>query len=273
MPAIFKLFGATLFAGLWLGSATAARAEEPLLVFAAGSLTAAFTELVSAFPAAPGSVAPPVFGPSGVLRQRIEHGEAADLLASADMTQPRTLAAAGTGRFVVMFTHNRLCVLGRSDLGLAPETVLDRMLDPAVRVATSTPGADPGGDYAWAVFARAEAIRPGAQAVLRQKALTLVGGPDSKPLVPGRGAVQGIFLSHAADMMLGYCSSAEAVLRELPDLVNVALPPALTVGPAYGLVVLSDHRLAARFALFVLSEQGQAVLARHGFDPIGIVRP
>lgn len=30
------------------------------------------------------------------------------------------------------------------------------------------------------------------------------------------------------------------------------------------------HPLAARFALFVQSEQGQAILRRYGFDPIGL---
>jgi ABC-type molybdate transport system substrate-binding protein len=52
--------------------------------------------------------------------------------------------------------------------------------------------------------------------------------------------------------------------------VNTPLPPSLTVGPAYGLIVLSDQPLAARFALFVLSEQGQAILRQHGLDPIGL---
>ncbi len=70
--------------------------------------------------------------------------------------------------------------------------------------------------------------------------------------------------------MLGYCSSGLPVMREIPDLVNVALPPDLTVGPAYGLIVLSDDPVAARFALFVLSEQGQAILRKYGFDPIGL---
>jgi molybdate transport system substrate-binding protein len=169
-----------------------------------------------------------------------------------------------------MFTRNRLCVLGRVSTGLTSDNLLDRLLDPSVRLATSTPGADPGGDYAWAVFARAEAVHPGAEAILRAKALKLVGGPNSLPLVPGRGAVQGIFLADRADVMLGYCSSSVPVMREIPGLVNVPLPPTLTVGPAYGLIVLSDEPLAARFALFVLSEQGQAILRQHGFDPIGL---
>src|SRR4029077_1706870 len=105
-----------------------------------------------------------------------------------------------------------LCALARSGVGLTTDNLLDRLLDPSVRLATSTPGADPGGDYAWAVFARAEAVHPGAQAILQSKAMKLVGGPSSTPLVPGRGAVQGIFLADKADVMLGYCSSLEPVM-------------------------------------------------------------
>ena len=155
-------------------------------------------------------------------------------------------------------------------MGQTSDKLLDRLLDPSVRLATSTPGADHGGDYAWAVFARAESVHPGAQAILQAKAMKLVEGPDSTPLVPGRGAVQGIFLADKADVMLGYCSSSEPVMREIPGLVNTPLPPSLTVGPAYGLILLSDQPLAARFALFVLSEQGQAILRQHGLDPIGL---
>lgn len=247
-----------------------AGAAEELRIYAAGSLTAAFTEMVHIFPAPPGSVAPPTFGPSGLLREKIEHGDPADILASADMEQPRILSRERGGQPVVMFTRNRLCALGRSSLGLTQENLLDRLLDPAVRLATSTPGADPAGDYTWAVFARAEGVHPGAQAILQAKAMKLFGGPNTPPLGPGHGAVQGIFLSDKADVILGYCSSSGPVMQELPGLANVALPPALTVGPAYGLVVLTDHVLAARFALFVLSEQGQTILLHHGFDPVGL---
>jgi molybdate transport system substrate-binding protein len=93
---------------------------------------------------------------------------------------------------------------------------------------------------------------------------------STAPLVPGRNAVQAIFLANRADVMLGYCSSSVPVMREIQGLVNVPLPPSLTVGPAYGLIVLTDQPLAARFALFVLSEQGQAILQQYGFDPIGL---
>lgn len=169
-----------------------------------------------------------------------------------------------------MFTRNRLCALGRTALGLTPDNLLDRLLDPKVRLATSTPGADPAGDYAWAVFARAEAIHPGAHAILQAKAMKLVGGPNTPPVIPGRGAVEGIFLADRADVMLGYCSGSGPIMRTVLGLVSVPLPASLTVGPAFGLIVLSDNPLAARFALFVLSEQGQTILRENGFDPTGL---
>jgi molybdate transport system substrate-binding protein len=244
---------------------------DGLVIYSAGSLNGALTEIIKDFPAPPGSVAAPVFGPSGVLRKRIEHGEAADILASADMAQPRLLAHAGQP--VIMFTRNRLCAVGREGLKLTSDTLLDRMLDPSVRLATSTPGADPSGDYAWAIFARAEAVHPGAQAILQAKALQLVGGPDTHPLVAGHGVVAGIFLADRADIMLGYCSGSGAITKEVPGLVSVAMPASLSVGPAYGMVVLSDQPLAARFALFVMSERGQAILQRYGFDPVGLAPP
>ncbi len=113
---------------------------EPLHIYAAGSLTAAFTDMVKAFPAAEGDVATPVFGPSGVLREKIEHGDHVDVFASADMVQPRTLARSHSGSSVVMFTRNRLCALGRASVGMTTDNLLDRLLDPSVRLATSTPG-------------------------------------------------------------------------------------------------------------------------------------
>jgi ABC-type molybdate transport system substrate-binding protein len=39
----------------------------------------------------------------------------------------------------------------------------------AVKLGTSTPLADPSGDYAWEVFRKADALRPGAFSKLEQK--------------------------------------------------------------------------------------------------------
>jgi molybdate transport system substrate-binding protein len=247
---------------------------ETLQVVGAGSLAEAFTDLIRRFPAGADTVAAPEFGPSSLMREKIEAGMNADLFASADMEQARRLAIGHPDRSVIHFTRNRLCAIARPAVGLTPANMLDRLLDPAVRLATSTPGADPGGDYAFAVFTRAEAIRTGARAALETKAQQLYGGGAKTPLlVPGKGAVEGIFLADRADVSLSYCSGAPTIVREVPGLAVVPLPPELSVGPAYGMVLLNTKPVTARFATFIMSEGGQAVLKAHGFDPVGLIEP
>lgn len=251
-------------------STSSVQAEEraPLRIMSAGSLRPAMTDLTAAFSTISGRGSVPEYGPSGLLREQIEDGRPVDLFASADLKQPRALSSGHKGVGVVLFARNRLCVVARETVGASQDSVLERLLDPAVRLATSTPGADPSGDYTWAMFARAEAVHPGAQAVLQAKAMQLVGGPNTHPLVAGRNAVAGVFLADRADAMPVYCSGAPALVREIPGLVSIPLPPALTVTSAAGLIVLSDDPDAARLALFILSEGGQQILARHGFEPV-----
>src|ERR1700730_4345009 len=249
-------------------------AADTLRVMGAGSLTDAFTDLLRRFPAGPDTIAAPEFGPSGLVREKIETGLNVDLFASADMEQARRLALGHPERSVIHFTRNRLCAVARTAVGLTMTNMLDRLLDPAVRLATSTPGADPGGDYAWAVFARAEAVRAGARGALEAKAQQLYGGGVTPPpLLPGKGAVEAIFLSDRADVALAYCSGAPAVVREIPGLAVVPLPPELSVGPAYGMVLLNPKPLTLRFATFIMSEGGQAVMKAHGFDPVALIEP
>ncbi len=54
----------------------------------------------------------------------------------------------------------------------------------------------------------------------------------------------------------------------MPGLISMPVPDALEVGPVYGMAVLSDRPEAARLALFMVSEKGQAILARGGLLPL-----
>ena len=263
------LGGALLAAVLAAGSAAEA---APVRVFAAGSLSGAMAALMAGSGSAPDTFAKPVFGPAGLLGERLLKGETADLFASADLAAPSRAAAGHPGALVVPFVRNRMCVAAKPSVGLTAANMLDRMLAPDLRLATSTPGNDPGGDYAVAVFRRADALRPGAGKVLTDKALHLVGGPDTMVPIDGRSPSATIFLGDHADLFVYYCSSAASLLKEVPDLTNLAVPEALEVHPVYGLTVLSDDPAAARFALFILSQAGQDVLARFGFEPMAAAR-
>jgi molybdate transport system substrate-binding protein len=136
-------------AGLAIGIVTgAAIAQEPVRLYAAGSLRSVMLEISAAFEKTEGIKLAPVFGASGLLRERIERGEPVDVFASADMGHPQRLAAAGRSFKAVPFAYNRLCALASPGIEVTSATLLDRILDPAVKLGMSTPVADPSGDYA-----------------------------------------------------------------------------------------------------------------------------
>jgi molybdate transport system substrate-binding protein len=258
-------------AGVTAAGMQAAHAQEGTVrLHAAGSLRPALTELGQAFTAAQGIKVQAQFGASGLLRQRLDDGEPGDVYASADMGNPQALARAGKAWPVVVFARNRLCALVRPGLEVTPGTVLTTMLAPGIKLATSTPGNDPAGDYAWQVFAQAEQVQPGARAALQAKALNLTGAADAPPSPSplGRSVYAWHLLEGRADLFLAYCTAGREAAAEAPGIGVVELPPALAVGAEYGLTTLrtADAPVTLPFVLYVLAAEGQAILARYGFD-------
>ena len=245
---------------------SSALADEPVLLHAAGSLRGALTEVAEGFAAETGIRVEAKYGPSGILRDEIAGGSRAQVFASANMEHPQSLAAAGRSSPVVLFARNRLCALVRSGLSITPATLLETMLREDVKIGTSTPKADPSGDYAFEVFARAEAVRGGSRRVLEQKAQQLTGGPSSATGPTGRSVYGWHVAEGRADIFLTYCTGALVAQRENPGQQIVSLPEPLSVGADYGMTVMNDSPQAAyRFALFIVSAKGQQILAKHGF--------
>jgi molybdate transport system substrate-binding protein len=261
---------AAFLAAMLVTSATATAQKPGVRLYAAGSLRAVMTELAQAFTASGGPVVGSTFGASGLLRERIEKGEPAEVFASADVGNAAALARAGRAAPPVIFARNRLCALAAPNVDVTPGTLLDRMLDPRVRIGTSTPKADPSGDYTWQLFEKAEGVRPGAFAMLDAKALKLTGGPNSPTPPPDRSIYATLIAQNKADIFITYCTNAVQAAHEVSGAHLVAIPDALAVGASYGMTVLNDARPAAqKFALFVLSIPAQETFARHGFTPVG----
>lgn len=239
----------------------------PLQLYAAGSLKAALTDLASFHEKIYGTPVSTKFGPSGLLTKAIEEGEKPDVFASANMEHPEKLASAGWGGPVVLFARNRLCALAQEDVAVTTDSFLDVLLAKNVRVGTSTPKADPSGDYAWELFKKAEAVRTGSFAILSGKALKLTGGPDSPKAPEGLNPYGWVMSEKRADVFLTYCTNAVLAQREVPGLKVIRIPEALSVGADYGLLVREGASAEAwRLAMYIVSPAGQKILKDHGFE-------
>ncbi|MDR3370649.1 molybdate ABC transporter substrate-binding protein [Rhodoferax sp.] len=235
-------------------------------VYAAGSLRAALTTIANDYEARTGQKIVLTFGASGLLRERIERGEAAQVFASADTDHPQRLASQGGWQPSIVFTRNTLCALTSDKMDATPATLLATLLRPEVRLGTSTPKSDPSGDYTWTMFEKADALHAGAFATLSAKAQKLVGAVNLPQPPEGRLAYAWIMDKGDVDVFLTYCTSAVAAQKEVPRLKVVQLPPELKVGAAYGMTVRQDAPPAASaFAKALLAPEGQAVFARFGF--------
>ena len=239
---------------------------DPVQVYAAGSLRDALIEIARAHEARTGQKVVLTFAASGLLRERIEQGAPAQVFASADTKHPQRLANQGQWQAPVVFTRNTLCALAQGAVAVTSDTLLSTMLQPQVRLGISTPKADPAGDYAWALFQKADALQPGATARLEAKALQLTGGANSAQAPAGRNTYAWVMEQNRADVFLTYCTNAVAARAEVPSLQVVAVPEALQVGAAYGLTVRAGAPAQAQaFAQAVLQPPAQAVFRRLGF--------
>lgn len=253
-------------------AADIAATAAPLKIYAAGSLTGALTAVAEEYTRRTGLAVSFAFGPAGLMRERIEHGEPADLFASANMAHPQTLADAGLATPPVVMARNRLCARALPDFHLDSAHLLQQMLAPGVHILTSTPKADPGGDYAWMIFARAEKLQPGAQAALEGRARQLVGGAHDAPIPAGQDALHYYAAQKMIDLSLGYCSSRKTTPET--GVTTVELPPGLAVTADYGLSVLTRNadparrEAAYRFALFVLGADAQRIMGAYGYVPV-----
>lgn len=246
--------------------AAPALANEVALLHAAGSLRGALTEVSAEFQKATKIEVKAKYGPSGLLKDEIDGGAKAEVFASANMNHPQALAKANKAGPVQMFARNRLCALVRRGLEVTSANLLERMLDQNIKLGTSTPKADPSGDYAWEVFKKAEAIRAGSFAALDKKALQLTGGPNSPPAPKDKNVYGAVVAEGKADIFLTYCTNAIVAKRENPAQNVVTLPETLAVGADYGLTVVNGASAnAKRLADYILSADGQAILAKHGF--------
>jgi len=255
---------------VWLTSCTAPSGAQPvtLHVFAAASLSAAFTELGAAFEAAhPGVTVEFNFAGSQQLAQQLAQGAPADVFASANQRQLDAVVGAERARAedARVFAHNRLSVIYPKD-GSRPLSALVDLAQPGLRLILAAPEV-PAGQYALEVLERASAAAALGQGFRDALLGNVVSYEENVKAVLAKVALG------EADAGIVYSSDVTGADAERVEVLEI--PDAFNVIAAYPLVALTDAdqpALAEKFITFVLSAEGQAVLQRHGLLPAGVTR-
>jgi molybdate transport system substrate-binding protein len=233
---------------------------QTLTVFAAASLTNAFTEIGAAFEAAnPDATVSFNFAGSQALRTQIEEGAPVDVFASASGKEMDTLV---TGSLVTKdapqnFLTNKLIVILPAD-NSATLTKLEDLANPGIKVVLAAEEV-PVGKYARQALDLMDASFGNG---FKDKVLAnVVSNEDNVKQVVAKVQLG------EADAGIVYVSDSIAA----PDLKSIEIPAELNVIAKYPIAPLAksaNSNLAAKFTAFVLSPEGQAVLQKWGFAPI-----
>ncbi|MFN6571617.1 substrate-binding domain-containing protein [Dendronalium sp. ChiSLP03b] len=248
---------------------------DKVTLFGAGSLRGALSEVAKNFENVAGVTVETSFAFSGLQRERIENGQKADVFASADISNPLTLYQKGLSGPVINFTNNRLVAVTNSDSQLTTDNFLQQFLSNVDKIGTFPPLSDPLGAYTQDVYRKADAILPGSLQNLNEKSIFFTQElvPPDKFTSGGLIAwgLQEAPLELKVDAFISYYTSALAALEISPNLKVVELPENLAIKADYGLTVLKDAGPKGQeLADYILSSDGQKVLVKYGFSPLGV---
>ncbi|MBB5625963.1 molybdate ABC transporter substrate-binding protein [Sphaerisporangium krabiense] len=218
-----------------------------LTVFAAASLTGAFTELGTRFEAAhPGTSVRFNFGSSATLAQQITQGAPADVFAAASPATMKTVTDASLAAAPATFVRNRLEIAVPAGDPAKVDDLKD-LADPKVKVALCAPQVPCG----------AAALKALDAAGLKVTPVTLEQDVKATLTKVRLGEVDAA-LVYRTDVLAAGGEVKGIDFPEAGKAINDYPIAALTAAPAPG--------LAEQFVDLVLSPQGKDVLAKAGFE-------
>ncbi len=241
--------------------AQAPASAQKLTIFAAASLTDAFNEIGDKFKQQnPGATFDFNYAGSQQLRTQLEQGAVADVFASANTAEMNyaiksLLVVSGTQK---TFVRNRLAVIVPKDNPGGVNELKD-LAKPGLKVVLAAPSVPVGG-YALTALNKMNAD---FGATFSQTVLSNVVSQEDNV----KQVVAKVQLGEA-DAGIVYSSDvtpdavAKVTKLDIPDKYNV-----LATYPIAVLKTALQSDLAGKFVDYVLSSDGQAVLAKWGFIP------
>ena len=243
------------------GSSGDAGGGGTLTVLAASSLTDAFGELSGVFEKEnPGVEVRANFAGSSVLLNQISRGAPADVFVSADPAKMETATRKGlVAGDPKVFAHNREVVIVPKRNPAAIEGFRD-LSKTGVKLVLAQDGV-PAAEYAKKVLGKADGRYGGG---FEEKVLSNL--VSREPDV--RVAVNRVALGEA-DATFGYSSDVTPDIKARVKVFDI--PEGLNVVATYPIASLKDSKnpeLARRWIDLVLSDEGQRVLRKWGFESV-----
>lgn len=230
-------------------------------VFAAASLTGAFTEIGSAFQTThPNTKINFNFAGSDQLATQISQGAPADVFASANAKQMQLVVDAGMidGSMPQPFARNRLIVIYPQDNPAQIQSLQD-LAKPNVKLVLASASV-PVGNYALDFLAKASALPEYGTIYSPTVLLNVVSYEQNVKAVLSKVSLG------EADAGIVYSTDAASISDGSID--TLAIPDELNTIAMYPIAMTktsANPTLAQSFADFVLASEGQQILARYGF--------
>lgn len=231
-----------------------------LVVFAAASLTDAFTEIGDQIEAQNPNVTVTLnFAGSQALVTQLSEGAQADVFAAANMDQMVLAQEAGViAGEPVVFAQNRLTIVVPSDNPAGITSPADLAKDGVILVLAQQ-------DVPVGRYARASICALAQDPTLPEDFVERVAANITSQEEDVRGVLTRVQLGEADAGMVyttDAMSAGDAVTQiEIPAAANV--DTVYPIAPVFG----GNEALGAAFVSYLLSEDGQSVLSKYGFNP------
>jgi len=261
MKQISMILASLLYSSMMLNAcAGTSNTSHTLTVYAAASLTDAFTEIGHAFEVEHPDVTVVFnFGGSQNLRTQIEQGAPADIFASANTKEMDVLVAQNfviSGVPHIFLTNQLVVILPKNNP--AGITSLEDLSNPGLKLVLAAVEV-PAGGYARQVL---EKLNTMFDADYKKKVLANVVSNEDNI----RQAVTKVQLGEA-DASIVYVTDAVAA----SELQQIEIPLDVNVIAEYPIARLANSqsaKLANEFIAYVLSPVGQVILEKWGFTPV-----
>jgi molybdate transport system substrate-binding protein len=235
-----------------------------ITVFAAASLTDAFTELATEFKKANPGVGEITFNFAGssALRTQLEQGARAEIFASADTVQMDAAKKSGVvSGGDKIFARNSLVIIAPKSNPAKVAASLD-LKNSGLKLVLAAPEV-PVGNYARQMFLKMDAD-PAFGAGFNDAVLKNIVSNESNV----KQVVAKVQLGEAD---AGVVYGTDITASVAPDLTRVEVPTALNVIAEYPIALTKDAgntKAAQAFMDYILSAAGQTILKKYGFQGI-----